>query len=135
MSSEPAGGRPLNAKERLIVRALRQSGRPVSAYELIEQLRDDGITAPPTVYRALNRLIEEGLAHKLESKNAFVACAHPCHEGMAIFALCDRCGSVTEFDDHTVVRRLKGWARKSEFALRQMTLELRGECAQCAAQG
>lgn len=120
-------------QDKIVVEALRGVGRPVSAYELIEALRDQGVTAPPTVYRALNRLIEDGLAHRLESLNAFVACNHPHHHhtGKAVFAICDDCGSVTEFDSETAEKSLAQWAKKAGFKVRAMTLELRGQCKAC----
>lgn len=123
--------RPAPAQDKLIVEALRDAQRPVSAYELIDQLRDKGVTAPPTVYRALNRLIADGLAHRLESLNAFVACKHPSHRGNVVFAICEECGSVTEFDEPAAVERLAAWAAKAKFAVREMTLELRGLCLAC----
>ncbi len=59
------------------------AGRPVSAYEIIDSLRDKAILAPQTVYRSLDRLIASGAAHRLESLNAFVACSHAVHKGSA----------------------------------------------------
>jgi len=121
-------------QDKIVVEALRGVGRPVSAYELIEELRDKGVAAPPTVYRALNRLIEDGLAHRLESLNAFVACNHPHHHtGKAVFAICEACGAVTEFDSETAERSLAQWAKCAGFTVRSMTLELRGQCKTCCA--
>ena len=119
-------------QDRMIVEALRGVGRPVSAYELIEQLRDQASLAPQTVYRSLDRLIADGQAHRLESINAFVACRHPSHEGVAVFAICDACGTVSEFDEPGAVERLGAWARKAKFAVDRMTLELRGRCRNCS---
>jgi Fur family zinc uptake transcriptional regulator len=120
-------------QDKMIVEALRGVGRPISAYEIIDSLREKATLAPQTVYRSLDRLIADGQAHRLESLNAFVACRHPAHEGAAVFAICDDCGIVTEFDEPAAVERLHGWARKAKFALKQMTLELRGRCRACAA--
>lgn len=132
MDKKPAKRRSAADQDKIVVEALRDVGRPVSAYELIEQLRDKGVTAPPTVYRALNRLIEDGLAHRLESLNAFVACNHPHHHvGKAVFAICDVCGAVQEFSSNTAEKSLTQWAKKSGFMVRSMTLELRGRCKAC----
>ncbi len=109
----------------------RNAGRPVSAYEIIDSVRDKATLAPQTVYRSLDRLIASGAAHRLESLNAFVACSHVVHKGTAIFAICDRCGGVDEFDEPTALNALVNWAENSHFVLRQMTLELRGTCARC----
>lgn len=115
----------------MIVEALRDAGRPVSAYELIDQLREKAVLAPQTVYRALDRLIAGGAAHRLESLNAFVACSHKRHEGRAVFAICESCGAVDEFDEPAAVAALAAWAKRSRFAVREMTLELRGLCSAC----
>jgi len=119
-------------QDKMIVDALRDVGRPVSAYELIEELRDKASLAPQTVYRSLDRLIAEGQAHRLESINAFVACRHPSHEGAAVFAICNDCGTVTEFDEPDAIDRLAAWAKKAKFAVERMTLELRGRCRSCS---
>lgn len=126
--------RPAPEQDKMIAEALRGVGRPVSAYELIDELREKATLAPQTVYRSLDRLIADGQAHRLESLNAFVACRHPSHEGTAVFAICDDCGTVTEFDEPTAVERLQAWAKKSKFAVHRMTLELRGRCHVCTTQ-
>lgn len=131
MTRKPAKRRSAAQQDKIIVEALRGVGRPVSAYELMDQVRGQGVTAPPTVYRALQRLIDEGLAHRLESLNAFVACNHPHHAGKAIFAICDACGAVTEFDSASATRALHNWASSAKFQVRAMTLELRGRCVNC----
>jgi Fur family zinc uptake transcriptional regulator len=131
MVRKVAKRRPAPEQDRMIVEALRGVGRPVSAYELIEELREQATLAPQTVYRSLDRLIAEGQAHRLESLNAFVACRHPSHEGTAVFAICNDCGTVTEFDEPAAIDRLAAWARKAKFAVAQMTLELRGRCRAC----
>jgi Fur family zinc uptake transcriptional regulator len=124
--------RPAPEQDKMIVEALRDVGRPVSAYELIEELRSKASLAPQTVYRSLDRLIAEGQAHRLESLNAFVACRHASHEGeTAVFAICNDCGTVSEFDEPAAVDRLAAWARKAKFAVDRMTLELRGRCRDC----
>jgi Fur family transcriptional regulator, zinc uptake regulator len=135
MARKVAKRRPAPEQDKMIVEALRDVGRPVSAYELIEELRDKASLAPQTVYRSLDRLIAEGQAHRLESLNAFVACRHASHEGeTAVFAICNDCGTVSEFDEPAAVDRLAAWARKAKFAVDRMTLELRGRCRECIAR-
>jgi Fur family zinc uptake transcriptional regulator len=127
-------GSALNAKEKLVALALRKAGRPMSAYDLIGELKEQGFTSPPTVYRALTRLVTEGLAHRIESLNAFVCCAHDHHKGAAVFAICDDCGDVDEFGEEEVARRLRNWARGSSFQIRHMSIEIRGRCAECSLE-
>ena len=125
--------RPAREQDNMIIETLRRmGGQPVSAYELIDQLRDKAVLAPQTVYRSLDRLIADGQAHRLESLNAFIACRHPSHQGAAVFAICDDCSAVTEFNETDAVNSLAAWAKKAKFGVRQMTLELRGRCKACA---
>lgn len=135
MTRKTSKRRPAEEQDKLIFTALRNSGRPVSAYEIIDQLRDQATLAPQTVYRSLDRLIASGSAHRLESLNAFVACCHAGHQGAAaVFAICDDCGTVTEFAEPRAVESLAAWAKRHKYAVRAMTLELRGRCASCSAR-
>ena len=131
MTRKAVKRRPAPEQDRMIAEALKGAGRPVSAYEIIDSLRDQASLAPQTVYRSLDRLIASGAANRLESLNAFVACAHAAHETAAVFAICETCGNVTEFDQTDAVAALRRWAKAEKFSVRQMTLELRGTCAGC----
>jgi Fur family zinc uptake transcriptional regulator len=130
-AGERSGVAPLNARDRVISALLRQASKPLSAYDLIKLLRDQGVTAPTTVYRSLGRLVAAGMAHRLESLNAFVPCTHACKHGPAMFAICDACGSVTEFEDEVVVGRLTAWAQSSQFSVAHTAVELSGRCKSC----
>ena len=130
----------LTKNQALVLNALTSAEGPASAYSLLDKLREDGFRAPLQVYRALEKLIEYGLVHRLESLNAFVACAHP-HEhaeghkhGLVAFAICETCGQVDEFSDVTVEKRLKSWAKEHSFKLAKTTIEMRGTCAGCLPQ-
>lgn len=115
--------------------ALRTADGPLTAYQVLDAVREHGITAPPTVYRALNRLVEEGLAHRVESINAYVACAHSHHSDRAvIFAICDDCGMVEEIDDPEAIARLRETAESDAFQVQRMAVEARGLCEQCQHQ-
>ena len=130
---KPTKRRPAEVQDRMIATALRDAGKPVSAYELIDQLRGEVVLAPQTVYRALGRLIAEGQAHRVESLNAFVACRHQKHdEGAAVFAICEACGTVNEFECGAAVTALDAWASAKHFRVERRTIELRGTCAACA---
>ncbi len=113
---------------------LRQAGSPMTAYEVLDAARKHKITAPPTVYRALNRLIDEGRAHRLESINAYVACcgAHHGH-GSAVFAICNDCGTVEEIGENGSLKKLKAKAGEHGFTVDQAVIELKGHCGACAA--
>lgn len=118
-----------------VLRLLCESDKPLSAYDLLEQMR--GIVknpAPPTVYRALDFLLEQGLVHKLESLHAYVGCTHPDHPHASQFLICDDCGEVAEVEDPSVTRSLKAAGKSVGFRTKRPVVELLGTCAQCAAK-
>jgi Fur family transcriptional regulator, zinc uptake regulator len=124
----------LTRNQTLVLRTLGKSEAPLSAYSILDRLRDDGFRAPLQVYRALEKLQEFGLVHRLESINAFVACADPhCHgHSMIAFAICQNCGRVDEFADDVVAERLGEWVKAHRFKPAKTTIEIRGHCAACA---
>lgn len=124
----------LTRNQGLVLGALSHSGGPLSAYDILDKLRADGLRAPLQVYRALDKLVERGLAHRLESLNAFVACAdQQCHrKGLIAFAICEGCGKVEEFADTMIEARLGDWAEGKGFRVERTIMEMRGKCAECA---
>ena len=125
----------LTRNQTLVLETLSAADGPLSAYTILDRLRGEGFRAPLQVYRALEKLLGIGLVHRLESLNAFVACAHPhCHaQGLIAFAICERCGQVDEFADPVVRERLTAWSSASGFRVEKTTMEIRGHCARCAA--
>jgi Fur family zinc uptake transcriptional regulator len=122
----------LNDTQKRVHRILSSAEGPLSAYEVLDQMRGKGAVTPPTVYRSLDKLIEKGLAHRLESLNAYVACKHPHHHDMAAFAICENCGSVTEFTDAHINERLAHWSDAHAFCPKKVTVEIRGLCEACS---
>lgn len=125
----------LTKNQGLVFETLSEAGTPMSAYDILDQLRGQGLRAPLQVYRALDKLVDQGVVHRLESLNAFVACRHEkCHDiGFVAFAICDTCNHVSEFSDTEVTERLGAWAKKNRFAATKTTIEIRGECSSCTA--
>lgn len=125
----------LTRNQELVLGTLAHAEAPMSAYDILDKLRDEGLRAPLQVYRALEKLTERGLAHRLESLNAFVCCADAqCHQsGSIAFAICEKCGHVEEFAERAVEQRLLGWSKAAGFTPSRMTIELRGTCRGCAA--
>ncbi len=137
MSASSAPAR-LNEMQIRIRDLLSRAQRPLSAYDLIDALRAHGRVAPPTVYRALQKLIDEGLAHRLESRNAYVACrdkGHSCgHRHRAGFMICRACGRTLEFGDEEIERLLLGVAARGGFSAERVAIEIQGLCADCSAE-
>jgi Fur family transcriptional regulator, zinc uptake regulator len=125
----------LTKNQLLVMDALTKSDGSLTAYAILDQLRDHGFRAPQQVYRALEKLVDFGMVHRLESLNAFVACRYPgCedHETLA-FMICETCGQVSEITDKSLASRLQHLAGAARFALKKMTIELRGICSNCHA--
>ena len=123
----------LTPTRRLVLEVVAASHRPIGAYEIIDRLADRGPRpAPITVYRALDFLVENGLVHRIESRNAFLACAHH-HDAAALvaFLICDRCGSVGEMPATPVAQTLNDAARATGFAPKLSVVEITGTCAHC----
>jgi len=114
---------------------IAQAGKPLKAYDLLDQVREGGgpgAAAPPTVYRSLDFLLANGFIHKLESVNAFIACCHPTLPHSAPFLICDHCHAAIELEDVNIAAQLDARARALGFVSRSQTLEIHGMCANCA---
>ena len=103
----------LTRNQELVLGTLAHATAPLSAYDILDQLRDEGLRAPLQVYRALDKLTERGLAHRLESLNAFVCCADAHCHGRAVSRL--RSASDADGSRNSPSRRssskLKGWSK------------------------
>ena len=119
---------------RRVLELVWSSHKPVGAYALLDSLRNEDLgSAPPTVYRALDFLIEHGLVHRIESMNAYLGCNHPEQSHTGQFLICRECGTVTEMDDDDVRQTLRRRAAEKGFEVRSQTVELVGLCANCKA--
>ncbi|SIR45824.1 zinc uptake regulator, Fur family [Aeromonas sp. RU39B] len=116
-----------------VFRLLAQHGNAISAYELLDQLRlTEPGAKPPTIYRALDFLLEQGFAHKVESLNAYIFCCHFDHAHPMQLLICDGCGNVVELHDSAIDRAFLEQARLHGFTITNKTIEAHGQCAQCA---
>ena len=109
-----------------------QSHSPVGAYDVLERLSDGVRKAqPPTVYRALEFLLAQGLIHRIESLNAYIGCAEPDVDHDGQFLICRDCGRAAELIDRTIDAAIGKGARAVGFCIEHPTVELEGVCAQC----
>ncbi len=132
-----ANGAQLTELRRSVLRLILQAPGPLTAYQLLDQLKVIRKSAvPPTVYRTLDFLIENRLVHKLEQLNAFIPCSDGQHENHGVqFLICDKCGTVAEIEDHAIARALAEAAERQGFLPGKAVVELDGTCAACAAAG
>lgn len=116
-----------------VLNLIARARKPVKAYDLLESLRDSHASAaPPTVYRALDFLLEHGFIHKLESINAFVFCEHPSEAHQVPFLICDLCEGATELcDDGAIAGLIEKRAGTLGFHAKAQTLEVHGVCNNC----
>jgi Fur family zinc uptake transcriptional regulator len=116
-----------------VLRALLASHQPLGAYEIMERVAPEGPRpAPITVYRALEFLRENGLVHRIESRNAFIACVHTHAAGdLVVFLICERCGTVGEASSTEVASTVKSAADAVGFTPRSPVIEVSGICTHC----
>jgi len=112
---------------------LLQEHRALGAYEMLDRLRDAGFgSQPPVAYRALEFLVANGFAHKIERLNAFIACAHPGASHSPAFMICRSCQSVAEAQSTPARGALGDAARATGFRIERTVVEAEGICPACA---
>jgi Fur family transcriptional regulator, zinc uptake regulator len=126
-------GQRLTAIRRQVLEELLASHRALGAYEIIDRLASAGARpAPITAYRALEFLRDNGLVHRIESRNAFIACVHEHPAGEpVVFLLCDRCGAVGEASSPELAASLTAAAGAAGFTPKSPVVEISGICAHC----
>ncbi|WP_018869652.1 Fur family transcriptional regulator [Thioalkalivibrio sp. ALgr3] len=126
------GARLTEQRRRILEQILRTDG-VIKAYDLIHALSsEDRSIKPPTVYRTLAFLLEQGLIHRIESLNGFVACSHPGERHESALMICDGCGRIIEFHTpDTASHALEAAAAETGFAIETRTVELHGLCRDC----
>ena len=138
-------GAQLTELRRQVLRLVLEAEQPVGAYALLDRLKNlRGGAAPPTVYRALDFLLEQGLIHKVERLNAFLGCVEAGQEGHAHgeeeghhdhphqFLICRNCGATAEISDPAITAALASASADAGFTLHRATVEAEGLCADCA---
>lgn len=126
-------GQRFTAIRRQVFELIWQQHKPVGAYQILEALQQQGRTAPPTVYRALDFLLNLGLIHRIASLNAFIGCAHPGapHEGY--FLLCTGCRTSVELSTASITREIEQSAAQCGFVVEHSAVEIMGLCPRCRA--
>ena len=116
----------------LVLQLIWQSHKPLGAYDILPALAKAGFnSAPPTVYRALDFLQEQGLVHRIASLNAFIGCSHPEHQCNNSFLICTRCHSAVELESTSISKAIKASAKAVGFSVETEMLEVAGLCPNC----
>lgn len=131
-------GASLTPIRRMVLAMLHRNPRGLKAYDLLERIKADKPGAsPPTVYRALDFLIDQGLVHKIGRMNLFVACSQLCHQEQmpGLFLVCPRCNGVTELQDDGVIRALTASLVAAGHQLESQEVEIGAICPRCREEG
>ena len=123
----------LSKNQQIIFDLIDKSPEPLKAYTILYNVQKKGINAPPQVYRALDKLVEIGKIHKIESKNAFVACKNSdCEISKATaFSICESCEVVDEISDAKLSKYLSSFNHKKGMKFKRFNLEFFGLCKKC----
>ena len=127
-------GLQLTAPRAGVVAVIAEHMAPLGAYAIIEALtrRGNKPIAPPTVYRALDFLIEHGFLHRIESRNVFAPCAHLDHAHRGVLLSCETCGRSVEIEDDNVGAAVDRAAHSAGFVAKGRVIEVAGLCEDCA---
>lgn len=128
-------GQRFTTIRRKVLKLVWQQHKPIGAYQILEELQQEGRTAPPTVYRALDFLLNLGLIHRIASLNAFIGCIRPgaAHEGY--FLICSSCKACAELNAAAISREIHQTAQNCGFVVQNSAVEIMGICPDCAATG
>ena len=123
----------LTKNQQIVLDFIEKSSEPLKAYSILFSVKKQGIKAPLQVYRALDKLVEIGKIHKIESRNAFVACKNSnCQISKATaFSICESCEDVTEVSNLKLSKYLSNFADKSGMKYNKYNLEFFGLCKNC----
>ena len=135
---------PLRAQ---VLELVWEHHKPVRAYDILDTLsqarseaskgadspKAAGRVAPPTVYRALDFLLEHGFVHRIDSLNAFIGCGEIGHTDNTYFLICHACGEAAEIHDKALTKALSNCAAGANFKVESQTVEIAGTCPKCQA--
>ncbi len=123
----------LTALRKRVLELVWQSHKPLGAYDILAELsaQDGRRAAPPTVYRALDFLLENGLVHRIASLNAFIGCSHPARPHQGQFLICRNCHTAIELQQPSISEAIDSAAAQVRFQVEAQTVEVVGLCAPC----
>ena len=128
-------GTRLTPLRRRVLQLVWSGHKPLGAYDILDKLkRERGRAAPPTVYRALAFLLQQGLVHRIECRNAFVGCCEPETQHGGQFLICRVCGLAAELNDVRIDTAIRNGAASAGFAVAHGAVEVEGLCPHCQAK-
>ncbi|WP_392563041.1 zinc uptake transcriptional repressor Zur [Orbus sturtevantii] len=123
----------LTNQRKIVLSIMLQAQKAMSAYDLLDLLKQEEPQAkPPTIYRALDFLLEQGFIHKVESSNSYIICPHFSHPNhLSILFICDNCKQILEKNSHEIENNLLQLATQNRFAVKHSIIEIHGLCPSC----
>ena len=124
----------MSHNQKLVHKLLKKSNKPLKAYSILFEIQKMGIKSPTQVYRALDKLIEIGKVHKIESKNSYVACKNTncLNKSSTSFLICNSCEKITEIEEETMSEQFSNLCKKFNSNYSQHNLEIFGTCSTCS---
>ena len=126
----------LSKNQKIVLEFIEKNNKPVKAYSILSNVQKKGINAPPQVYRALDKLIEIGKVHRIESQNSFVACkiSNCDTPHNTVFSICNSCEIVSEINDPKLFKQLRDFADNDGTKFESYNLEFFGTCKSCVTE-
>ncbi len=121
----------LTKNQRIVLNLLQDSGEPLKAYFILNSLKKEGLNSPLQVYRALDKLVELGKIHKVESLNSFIICNNSNCASNTAFTICERCGKVKEIKNNNLTEGVNELVRENKLNITRYNLEFYVVCKTC----
>ena len=121
----------LTKNQKIVFNLLQNSGEPLKAYTILESLKREGLKSPLQIYRALDKLVELGIIHKIESQNSFIACSNSNCASNTAFTICRRCGNVKEIKNNHLFEEISKLGKKNRLNVSRFNLECYIDCNSC----
>ena len=121
----------LTKNQRIVLNLLQDSGEPLKAYFILDSLKKEGLNSPLQVYRALDKLVELGKIHKVESLNSFIICNNSNCASNTAFTICERCGKVKEIKNNNLTEGVNELVRENKLNITRYNLEFYVVCNSC----
>ena len=121
----------LTKNQKIVLNLLQSSGEPLKAYSILDSLKKEGLKSPIQIYRALDKLVELGRIHKIESKNSFIVCSNSNCASNTIFTICERCDKVKELKNNNLTAGMSELIKKNGQSVTRYNLEFFVLCKSC----
>ena len=121
----------LTKNQRIVLDLLQNSGEPLKAYFILDSLKKEGLNSPLQVYRALDKLVELGKIHKIESINSFIICNNSNCASNTAFTICERCRKVKEIKNKYLTNSVSNLVKDNQLEITRYNLEFYVLCKSC----